>query len=106
VLSLGEETTKNLCRLLKTVYDSADWQKIAGKKRSKYDVFAHKIKAAGHQQTISTFMEKLCHTLGLQSIILPTSVIQQLEDDCDAVMRAVRKETIYYMLLAVEGGEN
>jgi len=105
VLSLGEETTKNLCRLLKTVYDSADWEKIAGRKRSKFDVFAHKIKAAGHQQTISTFMEKLCHTLGLQSIIVPISIIQQLQTECEAVMHAVRKETIYYMLLAIEGGE-
>lgn len=104
-MSLESETTKNLCKLLKTVYDNADWHKIAGNKRSKYDIFAHKIKAAGHQQTVSTFMEKLCHSLGLQSIIIPTSAIQQLQTDCEAVMHAVRKETIYYMLLAIEGGE-
>jgi hypothetical protein len=86
------------------VSDCANWKKIAGK-RSKYDIYAHKIKAASHQQTISTFMEKLCHSLGIQSIRIETSAIRQLESDREAVLRAVRKETIYFMLLALEGGE-
>jgi len=100
-LSLNEEIEKNLKKLLRTVYESADWRKIAGK-RSRFDIFAHKIKAASHQQSISTFMEKLCHSLGLQSIQIDTVLVRRLENERDAVLKAVRKETIYYMLLAVE----
>jgi len=105
VLSLEKKTESNLRLLLKLVYDAADWKKIAGAKRSRFDIYAHKIKAASHQQSVSTFMEKLCHSLGLQSIQIRTSVIRQLESDCEAVLGAVRKETIYYMLWAVEGGD-
>lgn len=104
-MSLEKKTENNLLLLLKLVYDAADWKKIAGHKRSRFDIYAHKIKAASHQQSISTFMEKLCHSLGLQSIQIRTSVIRQLESDCEAVLSAVRKETIYYMLWAVEGGD-
>ena len=100
-MSLNEEIEKNLKKLLRTVYESADWRKIAGK-RSRFDIFAHKIKAASHQQSISTFMEKLCHSLGLQSIQIDTVLVRRLENERDAVLKAVRKETIYYMLLAVE----
>ena len=104
-MTLQTETEESLKTLLRVIWDSADWRRIAGPKRSKYDVYAHKIKAAGHQQSVSTFMEKLCHSLGLQSVRVDTSLIRRLESDCQAVLKAVRKETIYYMLLAVEGGE-
>lgn len=103
-MSLKSETEENLKKLLRTVHDNANWKKVAGK-RSKYDIYAHKIKAAGHQQRISTFMEKLCHSLGIQSIRIDVGIIQQLESDRDAVLKAIRKETIYFMLLALEGGE-
>jgi hypothetical protein len=103
-LSLKEQTETNLKRLLRLIHDNANWKKIA-RKTSKYDIYAHKIKAASHQQTISTFMEKLCHSLGIQSIQIETATIKQLEADRDAVLKAVRKETIYFMLLALEGGE-
>ncbi len=104
LLSLKEETENNLKLLLRTVHDSANWKKIA-RARSKYDIYAHKIKAASHQQNITTFMEKLCHSLGIQSIKIDTAIIRQLEAEREAVLKAVRRETIYYMLLALEGGE-
>ena len=104
MLSLKEETENNLRTLLRTIHDSANWKKIA-RARSKYDIYAHKIKAASHQQTITTFMEKLCHSLGIQSIQIDTATIKQLEAEREAVLKAVRKETIYYMLLALEGEE-
>ena len=104
-MGLSEECESDLKKLLRTVYDAADWKKIAGKQRSRYDVYAHKIKAAGHQQSINTFMEKLCHSLGLQSIQVDTALVRRLECERDAVLKAVRKETIYYMLLATEGGD-
>jgi hypothetical protein len=102
---LQTETEESLKTLLRIVWDSVNWKKITGGKRSKYDIYAHKIKAAGHQQSVSTFMEKLCHSLGLQSIRIDTAIIKRLEVDCKEVLKAIRKETIYYMLLAVEGGE-
>lgn len=103
-MSLKEETENNVKKLLRTVYDNANWKKIA-RARSKYDIYAHKIKAASHQQTITTFVEKLCHSLGIQSIQIEITTIKQLEAEREAVLKAVRKETIYYMLLALEGGE-
>ena len=89
-MSLKSETETNLKTLLRTVNDCVNWKKVAGK-RSRYDIYAHKIKAAAHQQGISTFMEKLCHSLGVQSIRIDTAVIRQLEEDREAVLKAVRK---------------
>jgi len=101
---LKNETEENLKTLLRTVYERADWRKIAGK-RNRYDIFAHKIKAASHQQSVSTFMEKLCHSLGIQSVKIDMAIIKQLEAEKEPVLKAVRRETIYYMLLALEGGD-
>jgi len=103
-LNLKNETEENLKTLLRTVYERADWRKIAGK-RNRYDIFAHKIKAASHQQSVSTFMEKLCHSLGIQSVKIDMAIIKQLEAEKEPVLKAVRRETIYYMLLALEGGD-
>ena len=101
MLSLQSEIEKDLTFLIRVVYDSANWKKIA-KAHSKYDIFAHKIKAASYQNSISTFLEKLCHSLGLQSIRVDPKLIQRLDADRDNVLRALRRETIYYMLLATE----
>lgn len=103
-MNLKNETEENLKTLLRTVYERADWRKIAGK-RNRYDIFAHKIKAASHQQSVSTFMEKLCHSLGIQSVKIDMAIIKQLEAEKEPVLKAVRRETIYYMLLALEGGD-
>jgi hypothetical protein len=101
VLSLKEESEKDLKLLLRLVHDGANWKKIAGK-RSKYDVYAHKIKAASLQNSISTFLEKLCHSLGIQSVKVEVAVLRRLEADREAILRALRRETIFYMLLATE----
>ncbi len=101
MLSLQKETESDLKLLLRLVHDTANWKKIAGK-RSKYDIYAHKIKAASLQNSISTFLEKLCHSLGIQSVKVEIAVLRRLEADRDAVLRALRRETIYYMLLSTE----
>lgn len=102
---MDEQTRKDLTLLLYTIWRKADWGKIAGHKRSAYDIFAHKVKAASHRRNISRFTEKLCHSLGLQSIKLPLKVLRRLERDVDDVLDALRYETIYYVLLATQGGE-
>lgn len=101
MLSLRKETESDLKLLLRLVHDGANWKKIAGK-RSKYDIYAHKIKAASLQNSVSTFLEKLCHSLGIQSVKVEVALLRRLEEDREAVLRALRRETIYYMLLATE----
>lgn len=95
------KTEKDLKTLIRVVWDSADWKKIA-RARSKYDIYAHKLKAAAAQNKISRFLEKLCHSLGLQSVQIDPALIRRLEKEKDSVLKAVRQETIYYMLEALE----
>jgi hypothetical protein len=47
-------------------------------------------------------MEKLCYSLGVQSIQVDTALVKRLETEREKVLNALRKETIYYMLLALE----
>lgn len=101
-MRLDRETERNLKTLIRVVFDAADWPKICRGGRSKYDVYAHKLKAAACQNKISMFLEKLCHSLSLQSVRVESKLINQLEKKCEAVLNAVRRETIYYMLSATE----
>lgn len=100
-MSLNEETEKDVATLLKLVYDAANWKRI-GRNSKKEDVFSHKIKAASHQQTIPRFMEKLCYSLGVQSVQADIVLVKRLEAQREKVLGALRKETIYYMLLSLE----
>lgn len=100
-MSLNSEQEKNLSLLLKLVYDRVNWKRI-GKNSYVLDVFSHKIKAASHQPTVTTFMEKLCYSLGVQSIDVNPDLVKKLNDESNVVLKALRKETIYYMLLALE----
>ena len=100
-MSLSEETEKDISTLLRLVHDRANWKRI-GRNSDKNDVYSHKIKAASHQQSIPRFMEKLCYSLGVQSIQVDTALVKRLETEREKVLNALRKETIYYMLLALE----
>jgi hypothetical protein len=100
-MSLNSEQEKNLSLLLKMVYDRANWNRI-GRNSYRLDVFSHKIKAASHQPTVTTFMEKLCYSLGVQSIDVNPELVKELNQESNSILKALRKETIYYMLLALE----
>jgi len=100
-MSLNSEQEKNLSLLLKLVYDRANWKRI-GRNSYALDVFSHKIKAASHQPTVTTFMEKLCYSLGVQSIDVNPDLVKKLNEESNVVLKALRKETIYYMLLSLE----
>jgi len=78
------------------------WQRITGRRRSSYDIFAHRVKAAAYQDTVPKFVEKLCHGLGLQSIDAPSEVITKLDANRDRVLQTLREETVYYVLMAAE----
>lgn len=100
-MSLDEENRKDLTLLLKLVYDRANWKRI-GKNSYQLDVFSHKIKAASHQASMTTFVDRLCYSLGVQSIDVHPDLVTKLNVKSNVVLRALRKETIYYMLLALE----
>ncbi len=101
-MSLSGETEKDVSTLLRLVYDRVNWKRV-GRKSDRYDVFSHKIKAASHQQNIPRFLEKLCCSLGVQSVQVDAELVKRLDAQREKVLNALRKETIYYMLLALEG---
>jgi len=97
---LPGKTIASLVSLLAAVYEEADWKKIAGWKRSSLDIFQHKVKAASSQPTIPRFTEKLCHSLGLQSVAVDPAVITYLDMVRGQVLKTLRRESIYWVLLA------
>ena len=108
---MNEKIENEIIEVLNAVYQRADWKKITGHGRiSKYDVFAHRVKSAAYQENVKKFLEKLCHGLGLQSVNVNPQVIADLDKHRDQVLKALREETIYYILCASkskkkEGGE-
>lgn len=97
---LSERAVNDLVQLLAVVYASAEWRRITGRNRSSLDVFQHKVKAAAMQPTIPRFTEKLCHSLGLQSITVSPDLITGLDADRLPVLKALQRESIYWVLLA------
>lgn len=97
---LSEDQVIYLIRLLAAVYEEANWKKIAGYKRSSLDIYQHKLKAAAGQPTIPQFTDKLCHSLGLQSVGVDPSVITRLDENRAPIMKSLRRESIYWVLLA------
>lgn len=100
-MSLAEEVERDLAMLLRLVYDRANWKRI-GRNSDSLDVYSHKLKAASHQESIPRFLDKLCYSLGVQSVEVPTELIKRLDAQRNAVLKALRKETIFYMLTALE----
>lgn len=96
---LRPQLVQYLVELLATVYGEADWKKITGRRRRALDVFEHKVKASSSQPTIPQFTEKLCHSLGLQSIEVSPDIITALDKDRGAVLKSLRRESIYWVLL-------
>jgi len=98
---LDREVERAVHKLLRAVWLKADWKKIA-RQRSRYDVFAHKVKAAACQETVPKFLEKLCRSLSLQSVRVPPSLIRILDGCREEVLAALREETIFHVLMATE----
>jgi len=98
---LNEKVSEKLIELLRAVYNRANWSKITGRGRiSKFDVFAHRVKAAAYQDTVPKFLDKLCHGLSLQSVDVDPGIITVLDLHRDEVLSALRQETIYWILLS------
>lgn len=93
----------DLAVLLKSVADRTNWSRI-GRKSDWMDVFSHKIKAASHQPSIPRFVDRLCYSLGVQSPTdtVSAELLRRLDAQGAEVLKALRKETIYYMLISLE----
>jgi len=88
--------------VLAATYARVNWRRVAGRKRSTHDIFAHRIKASAYQDTVPRFIEKLCHSLSLQSIPAEPETIEMLDQNREEVLEALRRETVYYTLLAAK----
>ena len=113
-MSLNEETEKDIVLLLRAVYDRANWKTI-GRRSYALDVFSHKIKAAAYESSIPRFLDKLCYSLGVQSIDVDSALVKKLDSltpviceycghqtGSNMVLKALAKETVYYVLLVAE----
>jgi len=88
---------------LAKVYMRADWAKIARSKNVyRDDVFEHRVKAALSQPNIRRINDKLCEMLGLQSVAIPSGVLDELEKNKGTLLRSMRREAIYFTLKATE----
>lgn len=88
---------------LAKIYMRADWAKIARSKNIyRDDVFEHRVKAALSQPNIRRINDKLCEMLGLQSVAIPSAVLDELEISKGMLLRAMRREVIYFTLKATE----
>lgn len=101
--NLRKPFEKDLAVLLKSVADRANWSCI-GRRSDWMDVFSHKIKAAAHQPSVPRFVDRLCYSLGVQSPTdaVSAELIRRLDSQGADVLKALRKETIYYMLTSLE----
>ncbi|MEM4454444.1 MAG: hypothetical protein QXT28_07030 [Thermofilaceae archaeon] len=99
---MDEKLEEGIKTLLRAVWSRVDWRKIA-RGRNRYDVFAHRVKAAAYQRNVKRFLEKLCSSLSLQSVQIHPELLKALEERRDEVLKALRQETIYYIMLATEG---
>ncbi|MFA5572714.1 MAG: hypothetical protein WDA42_06370 [Candidatus Bathyarchaeia archaeon] len=99
--TLNEKTEHDIALLLKAVHERANWKTI-GRNSYADDVFSHKIKAAAYESSIPRFLDKLCYSLGVQSAAVPVELIKRLDADAKLVLRALAKETVYYVCLVRE----
>jgi uncharacterized protein YerC len=105
-MSLNPEQETDLKNLLITVHNQTDWKRISGYKNNKWDVFTHAIKAAGNQETIPKFLDRLCDNLSIQSIQVSTKLLQHLRGNQRLVLEAVRKETQFWVALVANEVQN
>jgi len=88
---------------LAKIYMRADWAKIARSKNIyRDDVFEHRVKAALSQPNVRRINDKLCEMLGLQSVAIPSAVLDKLETSKRVLLRAMRREVIYFTIKATE----
>ena len=97
---LGEEnlTVEDLlCYVLAKVYSKVNWRRIA-RGRDSLDVFQHRVLASAYQPSFSRFLEKLCRSLGVQSVRVESEVLEYLNKHSDYVLNMIRHNSIYLVV--------
>jgi len=84
--------------LVKT-YARVNWRRIA-RGRDPLDVFQHRVLASSYVSTFSQFLERLCLSLGLQSVRIESEVLNYLQRNSDKVLDYIRHNSIYLVAKA------
>lgn len=82
--------------VLLKVYQRADWRRIA-RGRDPLDVFQHRVLAASYQPSFPKFLERLCLSLGIQSVRIESSVLDVLRANERRALEMLRENSIYYV---------
>jgi hypothetical protein len=99
----NRELYEHMIYWLGKLYMDADWAKIARSKNVYRDnVFEHVVKASSSQPNVRRVNDRICEDLGLQSIRVPSIVMDFLEMNRRVVLRSLRLEPIYFCLKAGE----
>jgi len=99
-----DDISRDMITVFVSIYMRVDWKKVASRSIAT-DVFSHKLKVSGNARTVEKMIEKLSHSLGVQSIFVDPGVIMRLKKSESEVMRRIREETIYYTLLTMEANK-
>lgn len=96
----------NITYILAKVYMRVDWKKIIhGNKIRSEDVFQHRIKSSANRISLRLVLDKLCNSLGLQSIEVLTNIIDDVVNEESKALWILRKESIYLSRKAIELSE-
>jgi len=83
--------------VLAKVYSRVNWRRIA-RGRDPLDVFQHRVLASAYTNAFSKFLERLCLSLGLQSIRIEAEVLETLNKHSDKVLDLIRHNSIYLVV--------
>ena len=86
-----------LCYVLAKVYAKVNWRKVA-RGRDSLDVFQHRVLAAAYQSNFTHFLEKLCRSLGVQSVRIESEVLEYLNKYSNYVLDMIRHNSIYLVV--------
>ena len=87
--------------ILAKVYAKVNWRRVA-RGRDSLDVFQHRVLAASYTNTFSKFLERLCLSLGIQSIRVESDVLEMLNRRSSEVLDLVRHNSIYLVVKAYD----
>ncbi len=90
-----------LVYVLVRVYMRVDWKKTA-RGRDPLDVFQHRVLAAAYAATFRQFLERLCRSLGLQSVRVEAEVLYMLDKHNKEVLELARTSSIYLVAKAYD----
>ena len=89
--------------VLVKVYGKVNWRRIVGRSgRDPLDVFQHRVLAASYTDTFSRFLERLCLSLGIQSVRVEGEVLEALNRNSERVLDLIRHNSIYLVAKAYD----